>query len=62
MPSTPTIRARNNQYKENIHKRGMVKKSEQKEEDVKPRLDPYLMAFIAFVVIGSAVFSIFSRL
>jgi len=57
MPSTKKIpaRIRNQQFEQNINKRGKVRVSEKKEGS---SLGPLVIGFFLFVVVGSALFQI----
>ncbi|KAI9011385.1 stress-associated endoplasmic reticulum protein [Gaertneriomyces semiglobifer] len=56
------MRQRNALHAQNIHKRGMVKQSLKDDAKRKYPVGPVLLGFIIFVVIGSSIFEILSRL
>ncbi|KAJ3157977.1 hypothetical protein HDU89_000359 [Geranomyces variabilis] len=60
LAAPPAIRAANNTYAKNIHKRGFVKPT-LKEKPSKYPVGPILLGFFVFVVLGSSIFEIFSR-
>ncbi|KAI8587770.1 ribosome associated membrane protein RAMP4-domain-containing protein [Geranomyces variabilis] len=59
MAAPPAIRAANNTYAKNIHKRGFVKPT-LKEKPSKYPVGPILLGFFVFVVLGSSIFEIFT--
>merc|ERR1711971_1446216 len=58
MPVTPRMRKANEKNAKNISNRGNVSKTSKKEDSYP--VSPELLALFIFVVIGSAVFQIFS--
>ncbi|KAK9764458.1 Stress-associated endoplasmic reticulum protein 1 [Basidiobolus ranarum] len=60
MATTPTMRQKNKEYAKRINKRGQSAHLE--EEDEKSGPSPYVVGFLLFVVLGSAVFSFIEHL
>ncbi|KAG9303116.1 hypothetical protein G9A89_005074 [Geosiphon pyriformis] len=58
-PNTQTIRARNQAYAGNVHKRGFVRPSLRKEVTNKYPLGYFALGVVVFVVVGSAFFELF---
>uniref|UniRef100_A0A1X7VM12 Stress-associated endoplasmic reticulum protein n=1 Tax=Amphimedon queenslandica TaxID=400682 RepID=A0A1X7VM12_AMPQE len=57
MPTKQRMRLANQKHSQNVNHRGNVAKSLKPTEDKSP-IGPYLLAFIIFVVCGSAIFQI----
>ncbi|MDP2434213.1 MAG: RAMP4 family protein [archaeon] len=57
-PGTPrSMRNKSDKFSQNIEKRGIVS-SERKKKDEGPGVGPIVLAFILFVVLGSAVLQV----
>ncbi|KAG5184247.1 ribosome associated membrane protein RAMP4-domain-containing protein [Tribonema minus] len=61
MPTSRKTRLASEKYAANVTKRGVVS-GRSKDKDGGSRLNPYVLAFIIFVMVGSTVFQIINMM